>query len=159
MLPERQRFIKCAGCAKVRLLSEFIDPRDKYTVELRECADCRYRAARALQKAEALARKWSDEAVAKRKDKSTARSKVRIAAVKRATPSWQDKESLQAIYEDAKVRSITTGIKHHVDHIIPIRHKLVCGLHVVANLRIVPAIENISKSNRCEADEYLYLHA
>jgi hypothetical protein len=123
------------------------------------CCYCRYKTGRLLEKAEKLAVKWSDEAVGIRKDKQTARAKQRAAIQRRATPKWQSKEELKRIYEDAKARSITTKIPHHVDHIIPLKHKLVCGLHVTANLRVVPAVENLSKGNKCEADELLYLYA
>lgn len=41
-------------------------------------------------------------------------------------------------------------INFHVDHIIPLKHPLVSGLHVLANLQYLDAIENIKKANKFE---------
>lgn len=45
-------------------------------------------------------------------------------------------------------RTAVTGIKWHVDHIIPLNHKLASGLHCAFNIQVVPARWNIQKSNR-----------
>lgn len=86
----------------------------------------------------------------KNKPKYTASSRARKEHVALATPSWADMEAITAVYVDAGRLSEETGIKHDVDHIIPLRGKFVCGLHVHNNLRPIPASENRSKGNRCE---------
>lgn len=53
----------------------------------------------------------------------------------------------QAAYHLARLRTQATGVKHHVDHIIPLQSDVVCGLHVENNLRVIPATMNIRKSN------------
>jgi hypothetical protein len=63
------------------------------------------------------------------------------------TPLWANKQAIKEQYTLAKTLTEQTGIKHHVDHIIPLRHPLVCGLHTETNLRVIPAWENIQKSN------------
>ena len=45
-------------------------------------------------------------------------------------------------------REKVTGFKWHVDHIIPLLHKKVCGLHNANNLQVVPALWNMQKGNR-----------
>lgn len=72
----------------------------------------------------------------------------RRAALLRATPAWADRGAIKAVYRRARDLQQRSGIRMHVDHFIPLVHPLVCGLHVEANLRVVPAAVNQSKSNR-----------
>lgn len=72
----------------------------------------------------------------------------RVIAKMLRTPKWADPGAISAFYAAAKRISEVTGVKHHVDHVIPLQGKLVSGLHVPENLRIIPAIENRKKLNR-----------
>jgi hypothetical protein len=68
--------------------------------------------------------------------------------VREQTPAWADKSKIRTIYALAQKLTRETGIEHHVDHIIPLKGKTVCGLHVENNLRVIPATENLKKNNR-----------
>jgi 5-methylcytosine-specific restriction endonuclease McrA len=75
------------------------------------------------------------------------------SARKRATkllrmPVWSDKEQIKRIYEVALRKSNIEGRKYHVDHIIPLRGKLVSGLHIPSNLQVILESENLAKSNQ-----------
>lgn len=78
-------------------------------------------------------------------DKSLEQVRKRQACKLRAMPAWADRSQIKAIYAEARRVSEATGIKHHVDHFYPLRGELVCGLHVPANLQIIPAHVNQSK--------------
>lgn len=59
---------------------------------------------------------------------------------------------IKVIYLACEAITASTGIEHHVDHIVPLQGESVSGLHVWWNLQIIPAKENLSKSNKWEVE-------
>lgn len=72
----------------------------------------------------------------------------RRAQKKSAMPPWVDRTAIAAVYREARKRTEETGIQWHVDHIVPLKNELVCGLHVAHNLQIITGTENMSKHNK-----------
>lgn len=62
---------------------------------------------------------------------------------KERTPKWVSPSELYQIYKQSKM----LGADYHVDHIVPLVHPHVCGLHCPDNMEILEATANISKSN------------
>jgi hypothetical protein len=70
------------------------------------------------------------------------------------TPAWLEEDDfwvMQQAHEIAAQRTKVFGFAWHVDHILPLRGKKVSGLHVPANLQVIPWVENLRKGNRMEA--------
>lgn len=65
-----------------------------------------------------------------------------------ATMWWANQDLIMEIYNLAQLRTAVTGIPWEVDHIIPIKHPRVCGLHVELNLQVIPRLFNGRKKNK-----------
>jgi hypothetical protein len=70
------------------------------------------------------------------------------AELKSMTPSWANLDAIKHKY-------ITCKKGNHIDHIIPLRGELVCGLHIESNLQEISAIDNITKSNSFDIDSFI----
>jgi len=78
-------------------------------------------------------------------------NKIRRRKHREATPPWIDrkqKAEMRALYQIAITMTKTTGEQYVVDHIVPLRSDVVCGLHVPWNLRVITQEENLKKSNK-----------
>lgn len=71
------------------------------------------------------------------------------AAKLQRTPKWlteSDCIEINWAYEIASQRTLETSIPYEVDHIVPLRGKIVSGLHVPWNLQIVTKKKNRQKT-------------
>lgn len=100
--------------------------------------DAKYHAAHRTER-NARVRNWRK----KNGDRVNEASSRKRTLVRQATPAWADKKAILAIYRGAK----RIGPSMHVDHVVPLRSPLVCGLHWEKNLQVLPAIENVVKRN------------
>jgi len=90
------------------------------------------------------------------RDKVAERRIKRRALEKESTPNWSEKDLIKVVYDKAKWLEKLTGKKYHVDHVIPLNGKNVCGLHVWSNLQILEASINCSKQNKLGPIEVVY---
>lgn len=139
--------------------------REKNAEKLKEYFDLRYDINR--DKMIAKTREWQKEYPEKHARKiknylaSTHGRQTRNAArnsrrkrFKEASLANLWRKEILAIYKRAQAITLETGIKHEVDHYIPLLGKSVCGLHVPWNLFVMPALANRKKTNSFDVDMF-----
>ena len=83
-------------------------------------------------------------------DRHCASQQKRRASKLNATPSWltfEQEQEIKNFYWLAKDLKSFTGEKYEVDHIVPLKGKTVCGLHVPWNLQVLPEDLNRQKNS------------
>jgi hypothetical protein len=127
----------CPQCKEIRAISEYQVDEQRWNRLRCNCRIC--------------SNNLRSEHTKQNLDKSAAKSAKRRAKKLQATPIWLTAEQLkeiQTFYTETKKLEQETGVKYHVDHIIPLLGENVCGLHVPWNLQILTAEENQRKNNR-----------
>ena len=158
---------KCPKCGKTKLFSEFhkksknakgLKPRCKECIKEDSAAYYEKHKEKISAKAAKYFQENKDKLLEKMKkwhEQNPAAHSVysskRRAQERKAAPPWlteQDWLFIKCRYQVAEMRSRCDDMQWHVDHIVPLRGKKVCGLHVPWNLRVIPAVENLRKGNK-----------
>lgn len=63
-------------------------------------------------------------------------------------PKWANRFFCNEARALVWLRQQVTGIAWELDHVIPVAHECVCGLHVETNLQVIPKTLNVKKSNK-----------
>jgi hypothetical protein len=152
----------CSECTKIKLAKYRINNREQLLQKKREYAK-KQRVERP-QHVYAIAKKSvqknreirnKEKAVWRKKNSGRvlAWCRKRQLGKKQRTPAWltdYDKLRIECLYSIAAMLTRHNGEPWHVDHVIPLQGKLVSGLHVPSNLRVMRGVENISKKNKFE---------
>ena len=120
-----------------------IKPLDAYYPRAARCKTCCVQAAKQWKEDNRnSALEHQRRSNKNRQEQRRIECNMRRKRVKTATPPWADKQEIKYVYSLAAERGLV------VDHIVPLNHKLVCGLHVPDNLRCIPVSMNATKGNK-----------
>lgn len=108
------------------------------------------------EKAKEKRRKYGRSDYQRNADRYKAHSSARKRGQRCATPPWADFKEIRRFYCLAERLTRTTGVAHHVDHVVPLKSELVCGLHTQHNLRVITASDNLSKGNSFDPDKHCH---
>ena len=154
-----ERYVKNHACVKCRLEAKY---KRRRKASLLRKAVAKTLCGPRLSRMGNNKKRYTDEQLLERqrirKAKYRSKNKDKINAYKakhhaeklNRTPVWLrsvDLKHIEEIYNIARRLTEETGTLYHVDHIIPLRGKIVSGLHVPTNLRVIKAADNIKKNN------------
>ena len=93
----------------------------------------RAKRGRTVEACRASGRKWS-------------KANLHVKAERRALennsiPPWAEKDKIKVVYQKSRLFGM------NVDHIVPLKHPLVCGLHSWSNLQLLDKGMNSMKGN------------
>lgn len=116
------------------------DP-EKYRIK------CREYYAKNKHEMKARHRKWTKENADHVAEYNARRRAEKLNAI----PPWHKEETkahVKELKKEARRLEKETGVKYHIDHVVPLKSALVSGLHVKDNLQLLTETENLQKNNR-----------
>lgn len=152
----------CVDCKKDTFAKAYTKDKDKYLSYAEKWRDLNREAVNLYakeyrekfpEKVRETLKKYSE----KRRPNKAMHERARYVKKKLSASiclSSTDIEDIKDIYAKAAHLSKQYNVKMHVDHIVPINGKTVCGLHVPWNLQILAQKENCAKHARLTEDAY-----
>lgn len=157
----------CTSCKQEKSLTEFGRDNYKKSGFTSRCKMCMVAYSRKYrkdnpEKSRRISKEYRERHLQKERSRYTRYNKenpevrayhsaLRRAKTKAATPAWLtevQENDIKKMYALANKLGELCNIRYHVDHIVPLAGKDICGLHVPWNLQILPASVNIAKSNK-----------
>ena len=146
---DSERYTKCRKCVACNRLKWQRRPKEKrqeywqnyYTEEVKN------------RKVENARKQRELNPYKRKKFRSERKKRVRQATLK----NKPDQIRVQEVYLEAQKLTLETGIEHCVDHIIPLAHPDVCGLHTFANLQIMTTTQNFKKAQQFNPTEHEFV--
>lgn len=106
--------------------------------------------ARNLEQARECARRSATKQRSEHPEKTLAHARKAQTTRMLRYPKWADDKKIQAVYAAAQALALLFDEPWHVDHDIPLQGRLVSGLHVHENLKVLRGVDNLRKSNKFE---------
>lgn len=150
MYSEQVRMIKCSICGEKKETTAFSPRKNRPCGFESRCKECNSKRALKYHKTH------RDKVLPKMRERARSRyaadprdakfwGKTNKEHIKRATPKWSDLSVIRQFYDNCP-KDMT------IDHIVPLRSKIVSGLHVVWNLQYLTASENSRKHTKLEQE-------